>query len=242
MEKTLEPFLEPGSRTPICICLISNTIMNYSLEKKKVAIDFGISIITAISLSITCFLLRHDNPSFYIQNGEIYQFNLSSCTTVPADCFLSSIMSVDVFSLNPNVRPGVYYDRLDAHSAYSGQPIILPVSRIDSYSRRGSEMFFKCTINLVLFLNVNVWSPYLLGGSVPVAPYLCDSLQQDKTAGMLLLYVKVDAKIRWKVGTWTSRHYHLEVTCPAYFAFRNTSVDGAPELQFQRMSPCSASV
>ena len=51
---------------------------------------------------------------------------------------------------------------------------------------------------------------------MPVSPFLLGSLQQDQTAGGVLVNVKVNGRVKWKVGTWISGRYHVFVNCPAY--------------------------
>ncbi|KAJ8505043.1 hypothetical protein OPV22_005929 [Ensete ventricosum] len=123
-------------------------------------------------------------------------------------------------------RIGVSYDCASVYVTYQNQQITLPTTIPPLYQ---------------VHHDINVWLPYLYGASVPVASYLCGSLQQDKAVGYLLLYLKIDDRVRWKVGMWTSGHYHLEVTCPAFFSFDSTN-SGMAVVRFQRMSPCSVSV
>ncbi|CAL9126022.1 unnamed protein product [Musa textilis] len=93
--------------------------------------------------------------------------------------------------------------------------------------------------------DVTVWSPYLYGVAVPLAPYLADALSQDENAGYILLYVRVDGRLRWKVGTWISGHYHLQVNCPVFLTIdgRNPHGDGpVPYFHFRQMTSCSVDV
>lgn len=78
-----------------------------------------------------------------------------------------------------------------------------------------------------------VWSPYLRGDDVPVSPFVTLAVQQDQAAGYFVINVKSDGKVRWKVGTWISGHYHIHVNCPAYFRMDSPPADGAVvRLQF----------
>ncbi|THU48411.1 hypothetical protein C4D60_Mb09t25960 [Musa balbisiana] len=66
----------------------------------------------------------------------------------------------------------------------------------------------------------------------------------DENAGYLLLYVRVDGLLRWKVGTWISGHYHLQANCPAFLTVDTAkSHGGAPPLfRFQQITACSVDV
>ncbi|CAL9161265.1 unnamed protein product [Musa hybrid cultivar] len=178
-------------------------------------------LVVLLVVFITWLVLRPTKPIFYLKDATVYQFNLSL-----SDNILSTVLQATVSSHNPNSRIGVSYDRASVYVTYQNQQITLPTSIPPLY--QGHH-------------DINVWSPYLYGASVPVAPSICGSLQQDEAAGYLLLYLKIDGMVRWKVGTWTSGHYHLEVTCPAFFSVDSTS-NGVAVVRFQRMSPCSVSV
>ncbi|GMP99100.1 hypothetical protein CsSME_00046717 [Camellia sinensis var. sinensis] len=69
--------------------------------------------------------------------------------------------------------------------------------------------------------DVSVWSPFLYGNAVPVAPYVAAALCGDEAAGTVLVNVKVDGRVRWKVGDFVSGKYHLYVKCAAYIPFGN---------------------
>ncbi|URE29318.1 hypothetical protein MUK42_03506 [Musa troglodytarum] len=63
----------------------------------------------------------------------------------------------------------------------------------------------------------------------------------DENAGYLLLYVRVDGLLRWKVGTWISGHYHLQANCPAFLTAESHA--GVPPLfRFQQITACSVDV
>ncbi|URD84308.1 hypothetical protein MUK42_08460, partial [Musa troglodytarum] len=67
----------------------------------------------------------------------------------------------------------------------------------------------------------------------------------DENAGYILLYVRVGGRLRWKVGTWISGHYHLQVNCPVFLTIdgRNPHGDGpVPYFHFRQMTSCSVDV
>ncbi|RLN27976.1 protein YLS9-like [Panicum miliaceum] len=91
--------------------------------------------------------------------------------------------------------------------------------------------------------DVDVWSPVLAGPNVPFAPYLADALTQDCQAGYLILQVKIDGRVRWKVGSWISGHYHLFVTCPAFLVTNGgNGAPGASGFKFQTTTSCRVEV
>ncbi|XP_066320744.1 NDR1/HIN1-like protein 1 [Miscanthus floridulus] len=89
---------------------------------------------------------------------------------------------------------------LDAFTTYRDEPVTVPVSMPSIY--QGHK-------------DVSVWSPVMSGDAVPVAQYVADAMKQDIAAGYVLLHVKVEGRVKWKVGIWVSGGYHFFVTCPA---------------------------
>lgn len=108
--------------------------------------------------------------------------------------------------------------------------------------------FYKVTLATLLpatyqgHLDVTVWSPFLYGTTVPVAPYLSPALSQDLTAGMVLLNIKIDGWVRWKVGTWISGRYRLHVNCPAYITLAGHFSGEGPAVKYQLVQRCAVDV
>lgn len=140
--------------------------------------------------------LRPSKPSFYLQDVQLRSIDLS-------DPALSLDLQVTIASRNPNERVGVYYKTLDAFTTYRDEAVTVPVSMPAIY--QGHK-------------DVSVWSPVMSGDAVPVAQYVADAMKQDIEAGYVLLHVRVDGRVKWKVGSWVSGSYHLFVNCPALLA------------------------
>ncbi|WOL11959.1 NDR1/HIN1-like protein 12 [Canna indica] len=179
-------------------------------------------LVVLLTVFTIWLVLRPTKPTVYLKDAVVHQFNLSL-----SDNILSAVIQPTLSSHNPNGRIGVFYDHADAFAVYQNQQITSPTPVPPFY--QGHD-------------DVNLWSPFLAGAAVPVAPDLCSALLRDEEAGFLVLYIKINGRIRWKVGKWTSGRYHLEVSCPALFSFSNTMGGGVAVVQFQRMSPCSVSV
>ncbi|CBI30381.3 unnamed protein product, partial [Vitis vinifera] len=88
------------------------------------------------------------------------------------------------------------------------------------------------------------WSPFLSGTAVPVAPYNAIALNQDQSYGALTLIIKIDGRVKWKVGSFTSGRYHLNVKCvaPITFGARSSGVVIGNAVKYQMASTCSVSV
>ncbi|MED6224961.1 hypothetical protein PIB30_089163 [Stylosanthes scabra] len=67
---------------------------------------------------------------------------------------------------------------------------------------------------------INVWSPFVYGTNIPIAPFNFESLSNEQNDDeSILITLRVDGKVRWKVGVFVSGHYHIHVRCPAYINF-----------------------
>lgn len=70
-------------------------------------------------------------------------------------------------------------------------------------------------------------------------------MNQDEIAGTVMVNVRVDGRIRWKVGTFISGRYHLYVNCPAYINFggRNNGIAVGPAaIKYQLIMDCHVDV
>lgn len=80
---------------------------------------------------------------------------------------------------------------------------------------------------------------------VPIAPDFFMALNSEQAAGSVFLMIKIDGRVRWKVGTFVSGRYHLYVRCPAYITFGSKSngvIVGENAIKLQLVSRCSVSV
>ncbi|XP_058205785.1 NDR1/HIN1-like protein 1 [Rhododendron vialii] len=172
---------------------------------------------------ITWAVLQPKKPQFVLQDATVYALNVS------APNFVSSTISLTISSRNPNDNIGIYYDKLDVYATYQDQQITYYTAIPPTY--QGHH-------------DVNVWSPYIVGTNVPVAPYNGLSLNQDTADGSIVLFIKIDGRVRWKVGTITTGDYHFDVTCPAFITFgsQSTGITVGNAIKYQLVQSCSVSV
>ncbi|KDP36127.1 hypothetical protein JCGZ_08771 [Jatropha curcas] len=177
-----------------------------------------------VTILIIWAVLRPSKPSFVLQDVTVYAFNAS----VPN--FLTSNFQVTFSSRNPNDKIGIYYDRLDIYATYRSQQITLRSAIPPNY--QGHK-------------EINVWSPNIYGTAIPVAPYNAIALNQDQSAGTVLLMIKMDGRVRFKVGTFISGKYHLYVRCPAYIQFGSRTagiIVGENSVKYSLLVSCSVSI
>lgn len=206
------------------------------LLRRVIAAILGFIILILFIIFLVWIILRPTKPRFVLQDATVYAFNLSSTgftpsPTAPTPNTLTLTMQVTLSAFNPNNRIGIYYTKLDAYASYRGQQVSLATALPPTYQGHRDTA---------------VWSPFLYGAAVPVSPYMLEVLQQDKTSGGVLVNVKVNGRVKWKVGTWVSGRYHVYVNCPAYIRLAGNRDDAigvaGPAVKFQLFQSCIVDV
>ncbi|XAR69820.1 hypothetical protein NMG60_11001545 [Bertholletia excelsa] len=182
------------------------------------------NFILLIVILLIWAILQPRKPRFILQDVTVFAFNVS------APNLLTSNMQVTIYSRNPNDKIGIYYDRLDVYATYQNQQITYYTAIPSVY--QGHK-------------DVNVWSPFISGNNVPVAPYNGIALSQDQSDGTIGLLIKIDGRARFKVGTYVSKKYHLHVRCPAFINFGDrpaSAIYVGNAVKYQMFVRCSVSV
>ncbi|KAL6273336.1 hypothetical protein ACE6H2_024028 [Prunus campanulata] len=182
------------------------------------------NFILLVTILIVWAILQPSKPRFILQDVTVFQFNNS----VPN--VFSSSFQVTVSSRNPNDKIGIYYDKLAIYATYRNQQITFSTLIPPVY--QGHK-------------DVNIWSPFIYGTDVPISPYNSLALDQDKSAGSVFLLLKMDGRVRWKVGTFISGKYHFYVRCPAFIPLgpkNNGVVVGNNAIKYQLLQHCKVSV
>ncbi|XP_042503618.1 NDR1/HIN1-like protein 26 [Macadamia integrifolia] len=167
---------------------------------KRLLYTFSTFLLSVFSLIFLVWLiLRPSKLEFYLKEADIYQLDV----TTPH--LLNFSIQVTMVTMNPNKKVGVYYDQLQVYASYKGQQITLYTSLPPFY--QGHE-------------DSNLLTASLVGQGLPVAPSLGYEVGWDQTTGSLVLSLKVNGRLRWKVWTWVSGQYRFNVDCVAIIAFR----------------------
>ncbi|XVF07555.1 hypothetical protein REPUB_Repub06bG0149300 [Reevesia pubescens] len=194
------------------------------LYRRIIACILVFIVIVLLTILIIWAVLRPSKPRFILQDTTVYAFNTSTQN------FLTSSFQVTVSSRNSNDRIGIYYDRLTIYATYMNQQITLRTSIPPTYQGH-NEM--------------TVWSPFIYGNMVPIAPDYSATLGSEQAAGSVFVMIKINGRVRWKVGTFVSGRYHLYVRCPAYINFGSKSngvAVGENAVKYQFVTRCSVSV
>ncbi|KAF7020014.1 unnamed protein product [Triticum aestivum] len=201
------------------------------LYRKCCGALLALVLLALFIILIVYLVLRPHKPRFYLQDLAVLCLNV----TPPTSAYLFTTMQATVAARNPNDRVGVYYDEADMYAQYKGVAITVPTRLPVAYQGHRDQ---------------SVWSPYLRSmDSVVLPPQLAVALAQDETAGYVLVDVRVDGQVRWKVGTWISGHYHLRVNCPALIrvnegkgSYGATTGGGPDYFRFQQAAACAVDV
>lgn len=183
----------------------------------------AVIITILVVIFLVWIVLQPHKPRFILQDTTIYGLNLSDPN------FLSSNMQVTISTKNPNDKIGIYYEKLDIYASYHNQQITLATELPPTYQGHN---------------DVSVWSPFLYGDAVPVSPYLAVSINQDVNAGVLLFNIKINGKLKWKVGSWLSGRYRIFVNCPAYITLgsRSNGINIGTGIKYQIIQHCHVDV
>ncbi|MFQ6635832.1 hypothetical protein Gotur_011927 [Gossypium turneri] len=181
-------------------------------------------LLILITILLIWAILRPSKPNFTLLDTTVYAFNATTFN------FLTSNFQITVRSQNPNDDIGIYYDRLDVYATYRNQEITLRTRFPPTYQGHNE---------------VNIWSPIIYGTMVPISPEYSVALGAEQMAGSVFLVIKIDGRLRWKVGTFVTGRYHIHARCPAYITFGEQSdgvLVGENAVKFQFYSRCSVSL
>ncbi|KAM5547119.1 NDR1/HIN1-like protein 1 [Rosa sericea] len=146
---------------------------------------------------LTIFLsLRPSKPSFTIQDITVSSFNVS--TTQPYR--LSTNMQVTISSRNTMSRVAIIYGEMELYATYRNEQITFRYSLPVTYQEHNEFV---------------VWSPYLEGHVAAISPISGPVLMQDLNYGAVLVIIKIEGRLKFRVGAWTSVYYRLYGHCPA---------------------------
>ncbi|KAF8413414.1 hypothetical protein HHK36_001396 [Tetracentron sinense] len=194
--------------------------LNVEKRYKRLFYAFSTFIVSLLSLVLLIWLILHPSkPEFHLRDADIYQLNISS------PHLLNSSIQITLFSKNPNKKVGVYYEQLQVFASYKGQQISVDASLPPFYQGHGDSNLLTASLN---------------GTGLPVAPSFSYDVGRDRTAGKLILTLKVLGQLRWKVGTWVSGRYRFNVNCVAILAFESSVVLGP--VSTKQGTQCSTTV
>lgn len=181
-------------------------------------------IVLVLFVVLVLYLVLHPHkPKFYLQDATVRAFNL----TGPSGSYLTTEIQITVLSHNPNDRISVLYGTLTGYALYYGQPITGYCTQPPLYQGHKG--------NLLL--------PFQLSGvNVPIAPLLLNSLNYEQRMGLVNVNLVINGRVRWKVGLWTSGHYHINIDCNALLGTSGGGTFSNGVISLQPGSNCDVDV
>ncbi|XP_010554841.1 PREDICTED: NDR1/HIN1-like protein 12 [Tarenaya hassleriana] len=196
-----------------------------NIKAKPVCICSGIVVVVLI---VVVFLIHipwlwPTRPRFILQDVTVFVFNLSS------PHLLTTTFQITISARNPNPKTGIYYDYLHVYASYMDQQITFPTTIPPTYQEHKEH---------------NVWSPFVYGTSVSIAPLNGAALSCEQNGGLVALMICADGRVRWKFWI-VSRRSHLSIRCPAYINPWNQAagtIVGENAVKYTLATKCSVSV
>ncbi|XP_057853865.1 NDR1/HIN1-like protein 26 [Cryptomeria japonica] len=179
---------------------------------RRLCIGLLVFIPVVLFIILVIYLaLRPHKPQFSVQDAIIYKWNVTDDDARA----LTSSLQFTVISHNPNDKIGVYYDRISAYATYQTQQITQTIWLTPFYQDHHDTTTIPAVFN---------------GTVSPLAPLVADNWRAElQQTGVLHVNLRIGGRIRWKVGTWTSGHYHLNVNCFAIMGFTSNGNRGPLE-------------
>ncbi|CAN8252546.1 unnamed protein product [Cochlearia groenlandica] len=190
-------------------------------RKRIVYVLLGLIAAVAFAVFLVWVILHPHEPRFVLEDVTVSDFSVSEPS------FLTTNLQVTLSSHNPNGKIGIFYDHIDVYASYRNQQVTPAILLPATYEGH---------------LDGTVWSPVLYGSTVPMNPYLSKSLNEDLIAGKVLLKIKIDGCVRWKVGSWVSGCYRLHVNCPAFITISGKFSGAGPPIKYQVVERCNVDV
>ncbi|KAK1429141.1 hypothetical protein QVD17_11344 [Tagetes erecta] len=161
-------------------------------------------VIVGLAILIVWLTIKPKKLVYSIDDGSIHNYNLSNAN------HLNATYNFILRAYNPNKKVSIYYDKVDIVVMYDD----------DTISRGTIDPFYQPKRNATRFkLN-------LASHDVSLREEVARDLKVERTSGRVEMVVNLKARIRFKVGVWKSRHYHMKVSCAPIMVHFSTSSKG----------------
>ncbi|KAL4591624.1 hypothetical protein LXL04_004593 [Taraxacum kok-saghyz] len=161
-------------------------------------------VLVGLTILIIWLTIKPKKLVYSIDDGSIHNYNLSNGN------HLNSTYYFMLRAYNPNKKVAIYYDKVDVTVLYDDETL----------SRGIIDPFHQPKRNATRFkLN-------LASHDVPLHDQTARDLKAERSSGQVEMTVKLRAKIRFKVGVWKSRHYHMKVSCAPIMVHFSSSSKG----------------
>nr|BAG15858.1 harpin-induced protein [Bruguiera gymnorhiza] len=136
-------------------------------------------VIIGIAILVIWLVLRPNKIKFHVTDATLTQFNITANNTLQYN------LALNLTVRNPNKRIGIYYDKIDAAAFYEG----------NRFGHALLTPFYQGHKNTSVLSHVLQGQHLLLLGTDELTQF-----NQEKTAGLYSIDVKLYMRIRLKVG------------------------------------------
>ncbi|KAI3523358.1 hypothetical protein L1887_01422 [Cichorium endivia] len=161
-------------------------------------------VLVGLVILIIWLTIKPKKLVYSIDDGSIHNYNLSNGN------HLNSTYNFILRAYNPNKKVSIYYDKVDIAVLYDDETL----------TRGTIDPFYQPKRNATRFM-LNLASHDVL-----LPDQIARDLKVERTSGRVEMTVKLRARIRFKVGVWKSRHYHMKVSCAPIMVHFSTSSKG----------------
>ncbi|KAJ9178036.1 hypothetical protein P3X46_009954 [Hevea brasiliensis] len=149
-------------------------------------------VLVGLAVLITWLVIKPKQLVYTIENGTVSNFKLNYN-------HLNASFDFGIRVRNPNRRISVYYDSIDVSLSYDDQTIAF--NTLEPFHQpMGNVTQLKAKIE---------------ARDVALSNGLSRDLRLDKASGKVQLDVRIQARTRFKVGIWKSKHKTLRILCPS---------------------------
>ncbi|KAK1266662.1 hypothetical protein QJS04_geneDACA000254 [Acorus gramineus] len=152
----------------------------------------AIIILVGLAVLVTWLVIRPTKIEYAVENATITHYNLTSKDA------LNATFDVSLVAYNPNRRVSIYYEQVEFSVWYADQMVV----------SRGGEAFYQPRRNVTrLDFEAAAEGVRLMKGDVAV------QMRRERSGGRIYIEVKMKARVRFRVGSWRSKHYTMRVDC-----------------------------
>ncbi|KAF5773468.1 putative Late embryogenesis abundant protein [Helianthus annuus] len=172
---------------------------------RLIAIIFlALIVLVGLTILIIWLTIKPKKLVYSIDDASIHNYNLSNTN------HLNATYNFILRAYNPNKKVSVYYNKVDIDVLYDDETV----------SRGTIDPFHQPKRNATRFkLNLASHDVSLTNG-------IAHDLKAERSSGQVEMVVKLKARIKFKVGAWKSRHYHMKVTCAPIMVHFSSSSKG----------------
>lgn len=166
-----------------------------------IAIASLVLIIAVAAVVLIIWLtIKPAQVMYTVEDGSIHALNMTNNT-------LNAKFDLSLRAHNPNSRVSIYYDSIYLSVWYDDQVI----------ASSNVPPFFQPHRNTTRF------EVEALARSIPLLGSAARDLDHHKFSRGLELEVQLKARIRYKVGRWKSKKYHLRIYCSPVVLYHDSS-------------------